>query len=182
MIPTSDLFQIWDTYKEKTISLKFHTTDKIYIYKNPSNDALESTLEKKEDLEKIADKVSHISIDVLNEEVEPLYQTLSQTLPLKISIMKSASIENYWLEIHSKNVTKYQSLNKLSQSLKISNKDIVAFGDSYNDIELIKNCGVGIAMKNAVTELQKEADFITEDTNKEDGVYRFLVKYIKENP
>ncbi len=107
---------------------------------------------------------------------------MSQTLPLKISIMKSASIENYWLEIHSKNVTKYQSLNKLSQSLKISNKDIVAFGDSYNDIELIKNCGVGIAMKNAVTELQKEADFITEDTNEEDGVYRFLVKYIKENP
>lgn len=106
MIPTSDLFQIWDTYKEKAISLKFHTADKIYIYKNPSNDALESTLEKKEDLEKIADKVSHISIDVLNEEVEPLYQTLSQTLPLKISIMKSASIENYWLEIHSKNVTK----------------------------------------------------------------------------
>lgn len=75
-----------------------------------------------------------------------------------------------------------QSLNKLSQSLKISNKDIVAFGDSYNDIELIKNCGVGIAMKNAVTELQKEADFITEDTNEEDGVYRFSVKYIKENP
>lgn len=106
MIPTSDLFQIWDTYKEKAISLKFHTADKIYIYKNPPNDALESTLEKKEDLEKIADKVSHISIDVLNEEVEPLYQTLSQTLPLKISIMKSASIENYWLEIHSKNVTK----------------------------------------------------------------------------
>ena len=56
------------------------------------------------------------------------------------------------------------------------------FLNSYNDIELIKNCGVGIAMKNAVTELQKEADFITEDTNKEDGVYRFLVKYIKENP
>ena len=75
MIPISDLFHIWDTYKEKAISLKFHTADKIYIYKNPSNDALESTLEKKEDLEKIADKVSHISIDVLNEEVEPLYQT-----------------------------------------------------------------------------------------------------------
>ena len=45
----------------------------------------------------------------------------------------------------------------------------MAFGDGLNDITMIENAGVGVAMGNAVDEVRRVADKITA-TNDEDGV------------
>ena len=52
--------------------------------------------------------------------------------------------------------------------------DIIAFGDDYNDIDMIKNAGIGIAMGNAETAVKDVADFII-DTNMNDGVAKYIV-------
>ena len=52
-------------------------------------------------------------------------------------------------------------------------------GDDNNDIELIANSGLGIAMKNA-TELTKDsADLVSRFTNNESGVYNELSEIFK---
>lgn len=48
--------------------------------------------------------------------------------------------------------------------------DSVAFGDSMNDIEVIREAGIGVAMGNAVEELKKAADYVTSSIE-EDGIY-----------
>ena len=53
--------------------------------------------------------------------------------------------------------------------------DTVAFGDSMNDLELICEAGIGVAMGNAVEELKKAADLITAPID-EDGVYLACLK------
>ena len=58
---------------------------------------------------------------------------------------------------------------------KISLKNVVAFGDNYNDIEMLKAVGLGVAVANAKEEVLQIANKVT-DTNKNDGV----AKAIKE--
>jgi hypothetical protein len=48
-------------------------------------------------------------------------------------------------------------------------KEVVAFGDNYNDIEMLKHAGLGIAVGNAKPEVKEVANLITE-SNVNDGV------------
>ena len=57
-------------------------------------------------------------------------------------------------------------------------KNILAFGDNYNDIEMLKSVGIGVAVANAKPEVLSIADVIT-DTKKEDGVANYLEKHLK---
>ena len=54
----------------------------------------------------------------------------------------------------------------------------MAFGDSMNDEQMIKMCGFGVAMQNALDYIKEQADFITEKDNNHDGISDFLEKYV----
>ena len=55
--------------------------------------------------------------------------------------------------------------------------EILAFGDDFNDIGMLKLCGKGIAMENAISQVKEVAGEITK-TNNEDGVAWYVEKYI----
>ncbi len=73
--------------------------------------------------------------------------------------------------------TKFNAILELSKLTGIPIKNIIAFGDDYNDVEMLKNCGVGVAVKNAVIDAKEVADFIC-DTNDNDGVAKYLEEYV----
>ena len=54
-------------------------------------------------------------------------------------------------------------------------KNVVAFGDNYNDIEMLQSVGLGVAMANSQKEVLDIADTIT-DSNINDGVAKSLAK------
>ena len=80
-----------------------------------------------------------------------------------------------YLEIAPSSVSKKTAIQELIQQkyaeLKFS--DITAFGDNYNDIEMLESVGIGVAVANAKAEVIAIADVQT-DTNKNDGVAIFL--------
>ena len=51
--------------------------------------------------------------------------------------------------------------------------DTYCFGDSHNDIEMVKNFANGVAMGNATNELKNVSKYIT-DSNNNHGIYKFL--------
>ena len=57
------------------------------------------------------------------------------------------------------------------------NEDIAAFGDGSNDTMMLKTVGMGVAMANGMPEVKAAADRLT-DSNDEEGVARFIEKYI----
>jgi len=78
--------------------------------------------------------------------------------------------EDTWmLQFLYPNTSKGGAVINLAKQEKIANHEIISFGDSYNDMEMIRQCGLGIAMGNACEELKKDADFVTK-TNDQDGV------------
>ena len=76
----------------------------------------------------------------------------------------------------AKEAGKYQAVQALSMFLGIELEDMVAFGDDENDYEILKYCGTGVAVANAIPQICKVADTIT-DSNDEDGVATYLEKY-----
>ena len=82
--------------------------------------------------------------------------------------------------IACKNVDKVNGIKVLCKHLNIDIKNTIAFGDDYNDLEMLKQCGVGVAMANASEMVKDVADTITLSNN-EDGVGVWLNKYFNLN-
>ena len=74
-----------------------------------------------------------------------------------------------------KGIDKAQSLNRLLERLNLSPDDMIAFGDGYNDLSMLKLAGIGVAMANAAPEVRAEADYVTL-SNEEDGVAAAIEK------
>jgi cof-like hydrolase len=84
------------------------------------------------------------------------------------------------LEFQSKKADKWIAITNYLKSKNISLSEVVSFGDEFNDKSMIKNSGMGFAMKNGIEELKSLTNNITEFTNNEDGVYFELKKIFKD--
>lgn len=78
------------------------------------------------------------------------------------------------LETCAKGVTKASALTYLLDHYRMDTKDLIAFGDEHNDVQMLSLAGVGYAMKNASDTLLPYADRLTAYTNDEDGVAKEL--------
>ena len=90
---------------------------------------------------------------------------------------KEIEIEYHYTEITSKNVNKWNAIEKLADILKREKEEIMTIGDNMNDKEMIENAGLGIIMENSAPYMKKFADKVVSNNN-EDGVSEALEKYV----
>ena len=55
---------------------------------------------------------------------------------------------------------------------------IIAAGDYNNDIEMIQNAGIGVAVANALPEVKAAADYVTQRDNDHDAVVEIVEKFL----
>lgn len=82
-----------------------------------------------------------------------------------------------WCRFASKNADKVIALRQVIEELNLSLSEAVAFGDDFNDIEMLKACGISVAVNNAIAEAKEAADYIC-DSNDNDGVARWIERNI----
>ncbi|HWR30484.1 MAG TPA: Cof-type HAD-IIB family hydrolase [Negativicutes bacterium] len=87
-----------------------------------------------------------------------------------------ASSKKRYLEMVDVRVNKGEALAFLAERLGIAQNEIMAIGDSMNDVDMIAYAGCGVAMGNANATVRAAADFITA-TNSEDGVAAAIEKF-----
>lgn len=109
--------------------------------------------------------------DMLKAENE-----LSEILGDRMDIFRSAP---FFLELVPKGIDKAKSLLRLLSKINLTPADMIAFGDGYNDLSMLKLAGMGVAMQNAAPEVKAEADYITL-SNEEDGVAAALEHFCKK--
>lgn len=85
--------------------------------------------------------------------------------------------DNDLIQIMSKEATKWNGIRHMLAYFNISPGDAVYFGDDNDDIEPVKNCGLGVAVSNAIPSVLAVADRII-DSNDMDGVARFIEENI----
>ena len=84
----------------------------------------------------------------------------------------------WFLEVMPKGINKGLGLGVICADMGISLSEVIAFGDSYNDIPMIQMAGKGVAMGNAEEALKKAADHITADCD-DDGIAKALELFFK---
>ncbi|OUN83106.1 Cof-type HAD-IIB family hydrolase [Gemmiger sp. An50] len=87
------------------------------------------------------------------------------------------SSESNNLEISDEGATKGLALLELGRMLGLEKSQVMACGDSENDLPMLETVGLGVAMGNAPRFIQEKAAAVTA-TNDEDGVALALEKYV----
>ncbi len=108
------------------------------------------------------------------DQMPHVEERMQQKFAGKLSIYKSTP---FFLEIMPLGVEKAQSLAALLTILGLTAENLMACGDGWNDISMIKLAGLGVAMGNAVPQVKCVADWTTED-NDHDGVGLAVEKWV----
>lgn len=107
-------------------------------------------------------------------EIDVLYNYLEKNHSDDVHLYRSKPT---YIEISHKAISKKTAIEMLLKHSfnTINMEEIIAFGDNFNDIEMLEAVGMGVAVANAQTQVLEIANMVT-DTNKNDGV----AKAIKE--
>ncbi len=82
-------------------------------------------------------------------------------------------IQEYSCDLTLKGESKGKGIKKLCEHLNVPIDNTIAFGDAYNDFEMIETVGMGIVMGNGVAQLKEIGDYVTE-TVEQEGIYQAL--------
>lgn len=111
----------------------------------------------------------HIEEDAIREKV------LKELESKGLFEITNSSLVN--IEVNAIGINKAKGLQKVCSLLGISMENVMAVGDSMNDIAMITEAGLGIAMGNAQETVKKAADGIT-GKNTENGVAQAIHKWV----
>lgn len=79
------------------------------------------------------------------------------------------------LELLNPTVSKGAALERIAGMLGVARDEVIAFGDSHNDVGMLTYAGTGVAMANASAEVKAIADLVT-GSNEEDGIASALAR------
>lgn len=89
-----------------------------------------------------------------------------------------AAYTGIYVEVYSKDASKGRALAELARHLNIRKEEIACIGDGENDLSMFEAAGLRIAMGNAVEDLKKQADYVT-DSNARDGAAKAVEWILK---
>ena len=108
-------------------------------------------------------------------------------LKLKKSILKQHPEYRFYdvgrlgTELCKKDVGKLEAIQFICRKKNTSIDCVMAFGDNGNDVNLLASCGYGVAMRNGSAQAKKAAKYISDYTNNEQGVLRFINSFFGRN-
>ena len=110
--------------------------------------------------------------DIKDDKVrEIILKELKQNQLLEVS---NSSPTN--LEINAVGVNKARAIKKVCEHVEVTMAEVMAIGDSLNDLAMITEAGYGIAMGNAQNVVKESADWVT-SSNIENGVAKAIQKW-----
>jgi len=119
--------------------------------------------------------IEKINIFYKDSKSKNKIQELCTNMPVTVTSSLDQNIE-----INSKTASKGNALQHLCQQLQIASTDVMAIGDAFNDISMLKYAGYSVAMGNAIPEVKEIAKFTTL-TNIENGVAASIHEHILKN-
>lgn len=82
-----------------------------------------------------------------------------------------------WYRISKNGASKENAIAKIGEYLHIRPEEMIAFGDDYGDMGMLRYCGTGCAMANAMADVKPAADVVI-GSNDEDGVAHYLEEFV----
>lgn len=111
------------------------------------------------------------------EKMRLLAARLAERLSADVSIIQSGTEYNWGVEVFVAGVSKQLGLETVAARLDVAREETMAIGDHFNDLEVLRWAGVGVAMGNALPEVVAAADWVTTSLEA-DGVARAIDYFI----
>lgn len=168
---------VYELLRPTNITTMVHKGDVIFAdkkendYTHIESDVIGLPLNRVDDIAEYVDWDLHKML--LAGEPETLKQTeklLKDKFGGELDIYLSAP---WFLEVMPKGIDKGVGLEIICKNMGISTAEAIAFGDSFNDISMLKKAGTGVAMGNAEEAVKAAADMITADCDS-DGIAKAL--------
>lgn len=148
------------------IILEFHKQADDYLIKDNRYKRVNNYLEIKDDrILAVVYTGTKSLIHSFNKDINERFTNRYNT-----HVMENIQSVEAFMEVMHPLGSKWLSLVEYAKKIKINPEEIIAIGDDNNDIDMIKNSGLGIAMKNASFRARSVAKIITEKDNDELGV------------
>lgn len=114
---------------------------------------------------------------------EPIYQVVlvategeSERIQKQFPRVKLTRSSPYSMDDISEEQSKVKGIERVGQRYGFDLSEVIAFGDSDNDIEMLSQVGIGVAMGNASQQVKENARYTTADNN-DDGISKALAHY-----
>ena len=132
-------------------------------------------------IKELLDSQSKINISLLTKLIIYGNHDTLENVRIELQKLSSDIYCDYsspdYLEFFNKNVSKGNSLETLARYYSLSMNEVIAIGDNYNDLSMIKKAGLGIAMGNSPDDIKTQANFVTK-SNEDNGLVYAINKYI----
>ena len=127
---------------------------------------------------KLADFLSFAPIKILMsvqpEELAEVQKQIADFLPETLTVVQTAA---FYLEVIPKVINKGQGIRDICAVLGIDPSEVISFGDAANDIPMLREAGMGVAMGNAAEAVKAAANMVTLSNN-DDGIAVALEKLL----
>lgn len=106
------------------------------------------------------------------DEIHKLFIAYPSHIPTPLETLSSTNL--HYARYHEDHIVvepddKYQGIVDMIHEIGGSLEDVVVFGDGHNDLSMMKQAAISIAMGNAIDELKEIATFVTKGCN-DDGI------------
>ena len=179
-IDKNTAIEITNYFEKDAYQIDYCSLNNYYVYKNEDIDN-RAFFKKIKNIDEVEEKIARMNVFLddnikIKNSVEYLknnYKNL-EVLEMSDTDTKNSKI---WLVCTSKGTNKLETLKKLCIKLDTDIDKVIFFGDGANDISIISQVGLGVAMGNALEEVKNQAKEITLSNN-EDGIAYFLERII----
>ena len=161
-----DVHLAMDYFLERDILTNIHTPDMSYITRVRDHERRMGVTLPPQDL-----NYSEIA------QLTPMYVRPEDEKALN-RILKHSRITRWGpdgVDIVPKESGKMTGIEAVLEAAGLSFEEVIAFGDSENDIDMLERCGIGIAMGNAPEKVKQKADRVCESIA-DDGIYKELMR------
>ena len=187
LLPFNEAHNILKEAKNMDVAAELFIDGQAFLEKSAYDDMKTYHIERFKDLlsstcKKISDAESFLlnrrqDIEKMNlfcKDAEKRAIMLDVCLRYNVSATFSLS---YNVEVNSPFASKGKCLEFVCDYLKLKREEVMAFGDSLNDLSMLQYAGISVAMGNAIEEVKRSAAILA-PSNEENGVARVLEGFI----
>lgn len=202
ILTQEDLLFVTTMAKRNNYHVHIYTDDMIVTEKLKYMDLRNFKLKRKNGVSSLKFKIVHNIVDYIEKNKPEVFSAVISTDDVSLKDFKRLIAINdrmectyinkrgkyrdqiinkdyEYINVTPTNIDKNVALDFLSKYLKVPRSQMLAVGDNVNDIEMVKNSGIGVAVHDAYDELKEVATYVTE-TSVTDGAFAEAInKYIK---
>lgn len=111
----------------------------------------------------LKEDIVHVSFKAEQKIIQEEYQNFKVLEGFEMASISSVS--GVYIDADGLGISKWSAIKEVQKKLHINNENTYAFGDSFNDFEMLKNVGKGYCMGNASEEFKQHHTNIIDDHN-----------------